>query len=138
MPAAQVFPVQAVFEDSGAYLLARIRGTTGSLITQASLTAINLRVYESEAVPESSDADDPAVVAARDLVISSCVFDTLQTDSGWDTAADPDGFNLKVEILPADLPKGGKNYRFEIKFTNASDKVWHFVAAIPTEGLYRS
>lgn len=133
MPAAQVFQLPAVFEDSGAYLLAKIRGTTGVYISQASLSTIQLKVYDAE-----SDDAPPTEVASRDITIASTVFDALQTDSGWDLVADPDGFNFKVEILPADLPAGGKKYRFEFKFTNASSKIWHVAADVPTIGLFRS
>lgn len=140
MPVAQVFPVQAVFEDSGAYLMARIRGTSGAYISQASLGSpggINLRVYEESVVPETDAEDDDAVVATRNLTVADCVFDSLQTsDPRW--TADTTGYNFLMEILPADLPKGGKTYRFELKFTNASGKVWHVVPAVPSGGLYRS
>ncbi len=136
MPAAQIFQLPNVFEDSGAYLLAKIRGTTGEYISKASLASpgsIQLKVFDSE----SSDSP-PTEVASRDIVVNDTVFDTLQTDSGWDLVADPDGFNFKVEVLPADVPAGGKTYRFEFKFTNASGKIWHIVANVPTIGLFRS
>lgn len=138
MPAAQIFRLAKCFEDSTAYILARIRGTSGSLVTQGSLSAINLRVYDVASPPETSDQSDPEVIAARDLTISSVVFDTLQTDSGWDTEQDASGFNLKIEVLPADLPRGGVVYRFEVKFTNSSSKIWHAAFDVPSEGLYRS
>jgi hypothetical protein len=131
MPAAQIFQVSASFEDSHGYLLARIRGTTGALITKASLSAIQLKVYD----PEDSENTE---IASRDIVINDTVFDTLQTDSGWDTAEDADGFNFKVEVLPTDLPSGSKKYRFEFKFTNTSNKIWHVVVDVPTIGLIRS
>ena len=136
MPAAQIFQLAASFEDSTAYILARVRGTTGSYITQSSLSAINLRVYDPDNPPETSADDDEAVIAARDLVKADVVFDTLQTDSGWD--ADATGFNLKIEVLPADLPRGGQTSRFEVKFTNSSSKIWHAVFDVPAQGLYRS
>ncbi len=130
---SQVFPVQFVFEDSTAYLLARIRGTTGALITKASLSSIQLKVYDSE-----DSETPPTEIASRSLVINDTVFDTLQLDSGWDTSKDADGFNFKLEVLPTDIPAGGKKYRFEHKFTNSSTKIWHFVAEVPTLGLFRS
>jgi hypothetical protein len=130
---AQVFETQLTFEDSTAYILARIRGTTGSLITIASISTIQLKVYDAE------DAEaTPVEIASRDITVASTVFDTLQTDSGWDTAKDATGFNFKVEVLVADIPRGGKKYRFEFKFTNTSSKIWHFVAEVPTIGLIRS
>lgn len=133
---SQIFQIQQTFEDSTACILARIRGTTGVLITQASLGSpgsIQLKVYDSE------DADSPPTeIASRAIIVADTVFDELQTDSGWDVGADADGFNFKVEVLPADIPKGGKKYRFEFKFTNASGKVWHVVVDVPTVGLIRS
>lgn len=130
---SQVFPTQLVFEDSSAYILARIRGMTGALITIASLTSIQLKVYDSD------DSDStPTEIASRSITVASTVFDTLQTDSGWDTAKDADGFNLKIEVLPTDIPRGGKKYRFEFLFTNTSGKVWHMVVEVPTLGLFRS
>jgi len=136
MPAAQIFQMPSVFEDSGAYLLAKIRGTTGAYISKASLASpgsIQLKVYDAD-----SDDAPPTEVASRTIVVDDTVFDTLQIDSGWDLTADPDGFNFKVEILPADLPAGGKRYRFEFKFTNATGKIWHVAADVPTIGLFRS
>lgn len=141
MPAAQIFVAPKSFEDSSGYILARIEGMNAQPITKASLAAsdsILLRVYDKERPPETAAVDDAAVIAARSIDKSTNVFDTLQTDSGWDLDADPDGFNLKVEILPADLPSGGKTYKFEFKFTDANAKVWPFVTEVPTEGLYSS
>lgn len=138
MPAAQVFQLAKSFEDSNAYILARVRGTSGDLISQASISEIVLRVYDKENPPETAAIDDPAVIQSRTLVKGDVVFDTLQTDSGWDTDADPLGFNVKIEIIPADIPRGSKVYRFEAKFTNATSKRWHAVFEVPSEGLYSS
>lgn len=138
MPAAQIFPSQKIFEDSSGHILSRVRGMSNALITQASITSILLRVYDKENPPSTTAIDDAAVVAARTLVKTDVVFDTLQTDSGWDTSEDADGFNFKVEILPADLPAGSKTYKFEFKFTDANSKVWHHVVEVPTEGLFSS
>lgn len=135
---SKVFPLQVVFEDSTAYILARVTNVNAALLTRAALSAITLRVYDANNPPETSAIDDAAVVAARTLVINTVVFDTLQTDSGWDTDQDADGFNVKIEVLPADIPSGSKKYRFETKFTNSTSQQWYFVAEVPTEGLYSS
>lgn len=137
---AKIFPVQIVFEDSSAWLLARVVGMANTNITQASIASITLRVYSR--APESTAVDDPAVVASRTLVKADVVFDSLQTDSGWDVTKDPDGlgFNLKVEVLATDIPQGSEKYRFELRFTDTSTpaKSWPVVVEVPTEGLYTS
>lgn len=135
-----VHSVQFTYEDSSCFLLARIRNIDGALLTRAVLATINLRVYDSDNPPETEDEDDPAVVAARDLVINTVVFDSLQTDSGWDLEKDPDGFNFKVEVLPTDVPGGSRKYRFEHLFTNAggSGRQWPVVVEVPTLPLFRS
>ncbi len=138
MPAAQIFQLAAVFEDSSAYILGRIRNLENALITQASLSEISLRVYDPDNPPDTTDEDDPAVIAFREITIADDVYDTLQTDSGWNTTADPDGFNFKVEVLPEDIPAGGKKARFEFKFTDAVDKISHAVVEFEVQGLYRS
>lgn len=133
---AKIFPVQTIFEDSHGTLMAHVVGMNNADITQASLASpgsIQLKVYDAD----SSDSP-PTEIASREIVVADTVFDTLQTDSGWDLVADPDGFNFKVEVLPADVPAGGKKYRFEFKFTNATGKIWHVVAEVPTIGLFRS
>ena len=134
MPAAQVFQLPKIFEDSSGYILARIVGMAATNITVASITSIQLKVYDVEDV-----SGTPTEIASRSITVDSTViFDTLQTGSGWDTAADADGFNFKVEILPADIPSGGKTYRYEFKFTDTSSKIWHVVIDVPTIGLIRS
>ena len=133
MPAAQVFQLKESFEDSSGYILARVRNLANSLITQASLSSIQLKVYAAD-----DPAETPTEVASRSITIADTVFDALQTDSGWDTSEDATGFNFKVEVLAADLPSGFKKYRFEFKFTDTNSKISHLVAEVPTIGLFRS
>lgn len=136
MPEAQAFQLKKAFEDSNAYILARVRNLANSLITQASLSEISLKVYDS-----ADTGDTPTEIASRSIVIADTVFDTLQTDSGWDTAVDTTGFNFKVEVLPADVPGGNKVYQFEFKLTSSvatGSKISHVVVKVPTESLFRS
>lgn len=134
MPAAQVFLLPNSFEDSSGYILARVVGMAAANITVASISSIQLKVYDVEDV-----AGTPTEVASRSITVDSTViFDTLQTGSGWDLTEDADGFNFKVEVLPADIPAGGKTYRFEFKFTDTNSKIWHVVVDVPTLGLIRS
>lgn len=122
-----IIETQAVFEDSGCYLLARIVGNAAANIVQADISSINLAVTR-----EGGDAD----VTGTAVTVATVIFNTLQTDARW--TVDATGYNFRYEVPAATLAVGGRKYRFEFKFTPASGPVFHVVFKVPTLDLYRS
>lgn len=105
-----------VTEDGGASFLARLVGHSGSNVTQASLSAITVKVFDMDS------ADPDTEVYSETLTISSVIFDTLQTDSRW--TVDTTGYNFLHAMSATAFPTGGHNYRVEYKFTPASGQVF--------------
>lgn len=122
-----VIKTEAVFEDSGCYLLARIVGNNAANVVQADISSINLAVTQKGGDPD---------VTGTAVTVSSVIFDTLQTDARW--TVDTDGYNFRYAVSPSQLPAGGRFYVFEFKFTPASGPVFHVVFEVPTLNLYRS
>ena len=121
-----VIECSPVLEDSGCYLMARIRGTDAANIVQADISSIDLAIH-------CSDGTDNAVGA---IVVSSVVFNTLQTDARW--TVDSTGYNFRYNATAAQLDDGGRVYTYEFKITPASGQVFHVVFKVPTENLFRS
>lgn len=125
----QPLKVSPVYEDGNCYILGYVTDLSdGGAILQADLSSITLKVY---------DAKSPGSAATYDstLTISATIFDTLQTGLGWSAAT---GFNLKVLVTPAMIPRGGTTYRFEFKFTTTGGLVMFSVVELPTIGLFQS
>lgn len=99
----------AIWESTATPLIARIRATSGTYITQASLSSIAYSVFDLTAVPA-------AIVTSGTISKSSTVFDTLQTsDARW--TVDSVGYNF-LWIAPASLfPLAPRKYQVEITFT---------------------
>ncbi len=123
-----------VYEDGNYWILGVLNNLTdGEPVVQADLATLNLKVY---------DEKDPSAAAtySGNLTISSVIFDTLQTGLGWTGAT---GFNLKVLVTPAMIPRGGTVYRFEFLATGTGTPptggfVMPSVVRLPTLGLYQS
>lgn len=123
-----IIVTEAVFEDSGCYLMARIRGNDAANIVQSDITSINLCVNrKGEPSPDTTGSA---------VTVSSVVFNTLQTDARW--TVDGTGYNFRYAVSAAELPLGGRTYLFEFKFTPASGPVFHVVFEVPTLNLLRS
>jgi hypothetical protein len=122
-----VIVTEAVFEDSGCYLLARIRGNDAANIVQADISSINLCVSQKGGTPDT---------AGTAVTVATVIFNTLQTDARW--TVDSTGYNFRYEVPAASLPVGGRKYLFEFKFTPASGPVFHVVFEVPTLNLLRS
>lgn len=116
------------FEGQAVTHMARMTGNDAANITQASLSSIQLRIFD----------DDGNVIATRALVIATVVFDTLQQtadDARW--SLDSTGFNFLNQTLMSDLPKGDTLYRFEYKFRPVSSGPhFHFVRQVQTHNLF--
>ncbi len=117
----------AVYEDSGFSLMARIYGQAATAITQATISSIALRVY---------DVSSSTVVATATPVVASTVFDTLQTDAYW--TKDSTGYNFRYSTLAAHVPAGCGRMLFEFTFTPASGAAFPVVFEVPVLDLYGS
>lgn len=121
MPNGPTKPVTGYcVEDSGCYLMARVTGNSGSVITQASISTISYGVWDMSTSPPTV-----VVAAGTSLVVSAVVFDTLQTDARW--TRDSTGYCFAVAMPAASFPDGGRTYRVEVKMTPASGAVFHVI-----------
>jgi hypothetical protein len=113
-----------IWEDTGLWVAARIRGNAAALITQASLTTITYAVYDV-----TVRANPGLILAATPLTISAVVFDTLQTtDARWNNSGgDATGYNFAHAIGSTVFPSGDHVYRIEYYFTPASGAQFAFV-----------
>lgn len=119
-----------VVEDGGATFLARVNGNTGVAITQALLSSITVKVFDLD-----STTPDTSIYSAT-VSISSCVFDTLQTDAIW--TEDTDGYNFKHAMPASAFPTGGHNYRIEYLFTPTSGEVFWVLFEVLAIGVITS
>jgi hypothetical protein len=122
-----VIVTEAVFEDSGCYLLARIRGNDAANIVQADISSINLCVSQKGGTPDT---------VGTAVTVATVIFNTLQTDARW--TVDATGYNFRYAVSAAELPLAPRTYVFEFKFTPASGPVFHVVFEVPTLNLLRS
>lgn len=97
------------WEGSDLVVMARVYGAAGVPITQADVTSLAGYVY----VRDSEEA-----VGTFTPVVSSSVYDTLQTGMGW--SEDETGFNFRYVIDGDNFPDGGEIYRVEIIATPLS------------------
>lgn len=126
MPDATIISAD-VYEDSGPILMARVVGTAGAAITQATCSTITYAVY---------DVATAASVTSGSLTIANVVFDTLQTDAIW--TKDSTGYNFKTQMTAAMVPTGGATYRMEIKITPTSGQPIWLVYQVSALALYTS
>lgn len=113
--------------------MARIVGNDAANITQASLSAITRYVYNitdlTEAITNLQSSSD----GGAGMTIASHVYDTLQTDSKWDT--DTTGYNFAYSVPAEELPEGNQTYRFEFIFEPVSGEEFPVVFEIETKPL---
>jgi hypothetical protein len=116
---------QAVPAHTGVRLMARIRNYAGVLMTQASISSINAVVTD---LTKEKALAGSGFVSNTSLVVSSVVFDTLQSDLTWqkDTAMNPAppppvsdgafGFNFAWLAPATNFATAGDRYQVDVKF----------------------
>lgn len=127
MPAPQVWLAVAI-EDGGVALMGRVVGNNAALINQATIDEITYKVYEK------GDAVNIAVNSP--LTVSNVVFDSLQTDARW--TKDATGYNFRHDLVPAELPEGGKVYIVEFKFVPEVGSQFYGIYSVDTLSLIQS
>lgn len=129
MPISFKMPKVVVPEGSGFKLLGRIRGGSGSLVTQSSLTGIACSIIDVR--------DTSTVVATPAVVVSSSIHDSLQTDANlW--KVDSTGYNFEYDIGGSDLPDGARSYRIEFTFDPAAGSYFKVFYEARTVEAYAS
>ena len=106
----------SVFQNSGALFLARVRSSSGSYVTQATLSTITCRV-------SNMTTGVAVTVISPTITISTSVFDALQTDAYW--TQDTTGYNFKHAMPATAFPTANNVYRVEYKFTPTSGAVFY-------------
>ena len=110
-----------IYEDTGTTCMARIMGDDASAITQAGISSITLNVFKDD----STTAEITVTPS-----ISTCVFDTYQTDARW--SKDSTGYNFRHQIPSSVMDTGDATYRCEYKFVPTSGNQWFVVYLIDT------
>lgn len=109
------------FADSGATILARAYGTSGSYITQAAISSITCAVTDITTGTAVS-------VITPSIVVSSVVFDTLQTGGMW--TKDSTGYNFRHALPATAFPDSGHVYQVVYTVTPSSGAVFFIVAQV--------
>ncbi len=118
-----------VNEDGSATVLARlvsldgtgtaVRDAEGPCVLRADVSSIACHVYD---LGTSKDAATGTEVTPAPTLSAANVSDSLLSP-GWDTYADPAGYNFRHDLAPAYFPTGGHWYLVEYKFTLTSGAV---------------
>lgn len=115
-----------VWEDSGASFMARVVGNDAANITQASITGITCKVFDSSGTS----------VATPSITVANVVFDTLQTDARW--TVDGTGYNFLHAMPDTVFTTGGETYTVEYMFDPASGSDFPCVYEVPARALLGS
>lgn len=104
-----------VFADSGSTLLARVYGTAGTYLTQAATSSITCAVNDIT-------TGSPVSVITPSIVVSSVIFDTLQTGGMW--TRDSTGYNFRHAMPATAFPDAGHVYEVIYTVTPTSGAVF--------------
>lgn len=119
-----------LWEDSTGYVMARITGLEGAVITQASVSAIARKIFNIDGATPAIPIDESAPAVA------STIYDTLQTDAAW--TKDGTGYNFKDEIAATIPITGGNRYVVEYKLTYLLGEIGHVVCELLANDLWGS
>lgn len=130
MAASVTIHSAAIFEDTSLTVMARVKGHSGTNITQASISSITCSVY-------TDNGDETGtLVTSPSVVVSSAVSDTLVTDDPrW--TVDTTGYNFIHTIPSAAFPTPVR-HRVEYKFTPASGDPFFLVVKVNVHALFQS
>ncbi len=118
-----------VLEDGAALCMARVQGLDAVNITQASLAVGGL-------TGKSIRMDDPTIIIGLTLVITTNIFDALQTDARW--TVDALGYNFRHIVPASALSAGAKQYSVEYIFTDTNGDTFPVVFEITTKPILTS
>lgn len=115
-----------VWEDSGAFFMADIVGNDAAAITQASITGITCKVFDSS----GTSAGTPTIVVAN------VVFDSYQTDARW--TVNTTGYRFGYAMADTIFTTGGETYTVEFMFDPASGSDFPVVYTVTARNLQGS
>ena len=115
-----------VLAASGTTILDRVVGADGDPFDQADLSSITCAVYDI------TTGTDVAVITPS-IVISSVVYDTLQTGALWENR-DATGYNFAHALPVTAFPTAAHVYKVIYTFTPASGAVCLTEYHVTTEG----
>jgi len=104
-------------EDTPHVCLARINGYGATPITKASIASITCKVFDLSGATPDTASSTPAVV------VSSAVYDALQTDDQWGDE-DETGYNFAYTVPATSFPLGDHYYLIEFMFTPTSGEAF--------------
>ena len=117
----------SIYEDSGAFLMGRVLGNSGALITQSDISSITYYIW---------DITGNVEITSGSLTVSSVVFNSLQLD---DRCTEDDiGYNFGYAAPASWFAAPDHTYRIEVKFTPSSGQVFFAVFEIITSAIYTS
>ena len=112
--------------NTAVYLMADVRWTDGTRITQATTDSVVCR---------SVDLDDTSTAISQpDITVSTSVFDSLQTDSRWTVNAS--GYNFGFILPGSAIPSARKTYLVTFDFVPTSGETVRHAWRITTEANY--
>ncbi len=106
------------FAGSGSILLARVYGTAGTYLTQATTSSITCAVNDIT-------TGSPVSVITPSIVVASVIFDTLQTGGLW--TKDSTGYNFRHAMAATAFPTAGHVYEVIYTVTPSSGAVFPLV-----------
>jgi hypothetical protein len=118
------------WEDGSVSLLARVVGQDAVAVTQASLTTITYKIFDTFSTTPTT------AVASGTLTVSDVIFDTLQTDARW--TKDNTGYNFLHAIGAGVLTKEDTAYRIEYLFDPVTGGNFYVVFEVTTSKIYGS
>lgn len=140
---------QAVPGNAGVALMARIRGNSFSLITQAAVTGITYSVYDIQALlndPDDSTLTATQVVSSTSMTVSSVIYDSLQQTDGLWTKDGPGnlgsdgswGYNFKF-VVPASsftVARSGNKHQVDVVFDPVTGENFRIPFQVATVKVY--
>lgn len=101
------------WEDTPLTIMARVVGADQDALVKADIASIAVKVF---------DAANTQISTTLAPVVGDAIFDTLQTDYGWDE--DSTGYNFRYEVPASYFPTGGVRERVEVVVTATSGGVF--------------
>lgn len=118
-----------VWEDGGAFFMARVTGRDAANITQATISSITYKVFDIKDLPGSEKTSGT-------LTVSDVVFNTLQTDNRW--SKDSTGYNFRHEMPASTFADGDRFYQVEYLFTPSTGEKFYLVFKIEAKETFTS
>jgi hypothetical protein len=121
------------FEDAPIVLMDRVKNIAGDYITQASVSTITYRCDEYASQEDAEECSNGTeIIDDTALVVSSVVYNTLQTAAPWDSTTDATGYNVRFTLPASARTVGERWHRVEVNITPASGDSYPLVWIIET------